>query len=124
MSFPDSDVAAEQEDSDLGEEEEDEDDEEENGDPSLADVYNDISDDNSDYVEEADGEQEDSDLDEEEDEEESEIKFGSCDRRLCDLILPPGGFCSVTFQQHRRPEAPRESMKTRTMTMRAKHIQT
>lgn len=67
----DSDVAGEQDDSDIGEEEEDDDeDDEENGDASLADVYNDISDDNSDYVEEADGEQDDSDLGEEEEEEE------------------------------------------------------
>lgn len=80
----DSDVAAEKEDSDIGEEEEDEDDDdEENGDPSLSDVYNDISDDNSDYVEEAEGEPDDSDIGEEEEEEGeatliySEWKFGS-----------------------------------------------
>lgn len=55
----------------MGEEDDDDDDdEEENGDASLADVYNDISDDNSDYVEESDNnEQEDSDIGEEEDEE-------------------------------------------------------
>lgn len=64
--------AGEQEESDLGEEEEDEDDDDdENGDPSLADVYNDISDDNSDYVEEADGEHY-SDGEEVEEEEEDE----------------------------------------------------